>query len=657
MHRLFGLIRTLGWKHFLWKVWLLGKKKAGVESWFSKSIPYDQPQRDGISAGGYLNIIAGDGHWSEQQREHITGTLRSLNLPAGHFGSLVNDILNNRISYFSHEPIALSGLDFNYNPIEDIHVPAGKHSSRYFSFDPAIGDLKKVWELNRFHWANPLVTAYILEGSEDLRKEIRDYYENALVTWLAQCPHERSVAWACSQEISIRCLNWLWAVWLLEIKNEKVLSPLLNAIHLSAAHVFRQIDFARAQRNNHAITESAFLLFFARFFPQQPEAAKYRSKGEEVLTECLEDQFFDDGGYIQNSHTYHRFALQSLCVAFPLVENTGLKALLSKKMAASYRFLQAHVANEAGDFPNLGPNDGAMLYNFGGSSYRDLRPLLNGLSMILEGKISYDDPVSMVDMIIHQLVRDLDSPMKLPKKSMDITPRDIFPMSGQVILQDQVFKVFFRCADLTGRFPSSSDQLHVDIWYKGKNVLTDTGSWEYYNSLHPEHFTLLLTTMAHNTVRVAGKDQMEKGPRFTFLSRANGKLSYTAEDISGITGEHDGFRHRILPETVHSRKVTLHDGTIIIEDTITEASGDVELFWHLAEEAIDWSGDRQLVLKDSGLRMDFSSENAFSLHREVFPRSLYYASATYAPMARVILPAVTGTVKFETRISLLSAAK
>ena len=148
---------------------------------------------------------------------------------------------------------------------------------------------------------------------------------------------------------------------------------------------------------------------------------------------------------------------------------------------------------------------------------------------------------------------------------------------------------------------------------------------------------------------------MEKGPRFTYLSKANGKLGYTNEGHLIIEGEHDGFRNRVNKDTTHRRKIYLRDGMLIIEDTVTDASGDVELFWHLSDEDIDWSGDYHLTLKDSGIRIDFLCKNAFSIRKETFPRSLYYAVATEAPMARVIIPHVSGTVQFETRIFLYLA--
>lgn len=655
MIKIFSLIRMLGWKHFLWKVWLVGKKKAGIESWFSKSVSFDTIQVNSITVKEYLKGLEGDGYWSERHRNHICDKVRALGLPFAQYRSSAQDIMNQKIRYFSHELISLSELDFNYNPLEDIHVPAGRHSSQYFSFDPNIGDLKKVWELNRFQWANPLVMAYLLEEEEEEKRSyIRDYYEKAIVSWLSQCPHERSVAWACSQEISIRCLNWLWSIWLLEIKKENILTPLLNAIYLSAVHVFKQIDFARAQRNNHAITESVFLIFFSKTFPQLPGAEKYFHKGEQILIECLEDQFSDDGGYIQNSHTYHRFALQSLCAVYPLVHDPVLKKLMVQKMEASFQLLSAHVTNDTGEFPNFGPNDGAMLYNFGGSGYRDLRAILNTLSMVLYGENICDDPQVIVDSILLQSQNIVHNSTKRPDDADPGRSWYNFSESGITIFRQGFFKVFFRCIDLEERYPSSSDQLHVDLWYKGKNILTDTGTWEYYSSKHPAHLNLMLSTRAHNTIMVDGKDQMEKGPRFTFLSKANGKIGLLDTDRLIVEGEHDGFRNQVHPDCIHRRKVQLDIHKLTVTDTVENARKEVTLFWHISDQEFEWVNQNILILKDSRLKITFNCKWPFELKLKSFPRSLYYGMAIESPMISITVPATYGIVMIETMVEVIN---
>ena len=50
-----------------------------------------------------------------------------------------------------------------------------------------------------------------------------------------------------------------------------------------------------------------------------------------------------------------------------------------------------------GDFPNYGPNDGSILYNFGLNDYRDLKPILNQLELLLKGQYCFDDISTKID--------------------------------------------------------------------------------------------------------------------------------------------------------------------------------------------------------------------------------------------------------------------
>lgn len=654
MLKIIGLIKTLGWKHFLWKLWLLGKKRSGAESWFSGNVPYDDKVVNGRDAIEFASIGKTDGFWGAAGNTMMKKALAEAGLNEKMFVDSTRDILSNTISYFSINKISFKTLNFNANPIEKIELPVGIHSSRYHSFDPQFGDLKKVWELNRFEWTNTLITAFLLTEDEDIKKKIRVYYEDALSLWLRQCPHERSVAWACSQEVSIRCMNWIWAIRLLEITNENVLIPCFNAIYLSAVKVYSQINFARAQRNNHAITESVFLILFSKAFNLLPQADKYFRKGTRILLECLKDQFFEDGGYIQNSHTYHRFALQSLIVAYPIVDDPLLKKQLSKTMEASYQYLSTLVSGDNGEFPNFGPNDGAMLYNFGGSSFRDLRPVLNQLSILLYGVNRFEDPRSRADTIIHQ-VKPGDRIFNRPAINISSGRYcQAFTQSGITVLQDGFFKVFFTCVDLTGRYPSSCDQLHIDLWYKGRNILTDSGSWEYYNYRHPEHFNMMLSTSAHNTVMVDGKEQIEKGPRFSFITKSKGEIIQIDKENLMVEGVHDGYKGRIHPDTVHQRKVSLHEKCIKVEDIVVNAAKEAIFFWHFSEEEMEWDDKNYiLVLKESKLKMTFKCSKSCTATMESFPCSLYYSKAVFSPMLRIIAPAGGERIKMDTLLEVL----
>jgi len=101
-----------------------------------------------------------------------------------------------------------------------------------------------------------------------------------------------------------------------------------------------------------------------------------------------------------------------------------------------------------------------------------------------------------------------------------------------------------RCHSYRNR-PNQADMLHLDLWWRGVNVLRDSGSFTYYDPL-TEWNRYFLSAAAHNTITVAGQDQMIKGPRFQWFSLVQSRfLGYRENELGSLWR---GGTHR-LPET------------------------------------------------------------------------------------------------------------
>ncbi|MRR32281.1 hypothetical protein EG834_18575, partial [bacterium] len=67
--------------------------------------------------------------------------------------------------------------------------------------------------------------------------------------------------------------------------------------------------------------------------------------------------------------------------------------------------------------------------------------------------------------------------------------------------------------------PAHADQLNVDLWWHGRNIAQDAGTY-LYNAPPPWDNTLG-KTYVHNTLTVNGMDQMERAGKFLWLDRLN----------------------------------------------------------------------------------------------------------------------------------------
>ena len=164
------------------------------------------------------------------------------------------------------------------------------------------------------------------------------------------------------------------------------------------------------------------------------------------------------------------------------------------------------VAPASGDGPNLGANDGARLLQFTDSDYRDYRPSVQlGMALFLDRSV-----YSGKGLGTHQLAwlgvseSDGDAPI--------YTDCD-YDDGGYKILRAGETSLILRYPKFRYR-PGQSDALHIDLWFRGTNLLGDAGSYSYYSK--PDLSEYFSGTIAHNTVQFDDRDQMPRLSRFLF---------------------------------------------------------------------------------------------------------------------------------------------
>src|SRR4029079_8013630 len=89
---------------------------------------------------------------------------------------------------------------------------------------------------------------------------------------------------------------------------------------------------------------------------------------------------------------------------------------------------------------------------------------------------------------------------------------------------------------------SQIDMLHLDVWWRGQNVLVDAGSYQYNAApAWHEHF---MRNASHNTVVVDGRDQMLHRRQFKVLYWTRAQLlGFDDGPKRTVTvGEHYGYR-------------------------------------------------------------------------------------------------------------------
>lgn len=420
-------------------------------------------------------------------------------------------IICGEIPFFSYTWYNL-GLDYDWitNPTTGYKYDIHQHWTQVEDIDSNAGDIKFVWEKSRFSW---LLT--ICRYDYHFDKDHADFVIAQIIDWIDKNPLNCGPNYKCSQETSIRILNWIFALNF--YKNSNILTEerfriIVNSIFWQIKHIESNIQFSRiCVRNNHAITETLTLYLMGLMFPMMKGASTWKKRGKKWFEQEIDYQIEDDGTFIQDSMNYHRVVIQLLTYAIALADRHGETFCDSvyRKAYKSLNFLYQIQEPTNGWLPNYGNNDGALFFPLSDADYRDYRPQLDALHGLLTGKPLYNNYYEDCRWLSGCVANGRKLYPKLEKQYGLVK----FEESGYYFIREKDNLSFIRC----GLFKKngSTDQLHLDVWYKGQNVLMDGGSYMYNTDEATVRY--FAGTEAHNTVMLDDYDQMLKGMRFVWF--------------------------------------------------------------------------------------------------------------------------------------------
>jgi hypothetical protein len=460
-------------------------------------------------------------------------------------------------------------IDWHRHPATGTKTSPNVHWARALRAAAGGGDVKLLWEAARFPHAYHVARAAAffpevgLELSRGLLAQIEQFVERN--------PEGRGVHWNSGQEISVRCLSWLFALDCLLLRHDvtrRAVDIIGTALLKQTQHVQKHISFARmAVNNNHVIAEALLLLVSGSLLAGHAPVRYLREQGYAILVEETERQFYQDGGYTNLSHNYHRGVLQYLLWAWRITQATGIQPSERWRaaMERSLVFLLAHMNTTDGRLPNYGANDGSCPSILSTCDHADFRPTLQAVSIACRSERVFEPGPWDEEAAWLFGPRSLDLPLRPPAR------RSIsFADTGFHVLRsasDESTFAAFRCGSVRARF-SQIDMLHVDVFWKGQNIFVDGGSYLYNGAVEwHDHF---METGSHNTVMVDGRDQMVHHRQFKCLYWTRARLMKFARqgEWQLATGEHYGFE-RHPGGCVHRRSIVFHDsGLAVIRDTV-----------------------------------------------------------------------------------------
>ena len=476
---------------------------------------------------------------------------------------------------------------WNRNPLTEREQEATKHWT--FIAERSTGDVKGLWEASRFSIAYRLARLYAATGEERAAQQ----FMRLVDSWLLANPPNGGPQWISAQEVGLRAMAWVFALtgmWGSSALGREQRTRLAIALREHGRRVEASLAYGLAQGNNHMLSEAAALWTLGLAFPWMREARRWAARGRRMLIAAARSQIETDGGYIQQSVNYQRLAAQVLAWSIRMgeVHERPFPRETYARLRAMRDCMASLVDEGTGRAPNLGHNDGSLVFPLTTCAYEDYRPVIQSLSLLCDrhrylalGPWDEEALWLMGALPAQEEAQDVPPPA-VPRADA---------RGGMIALRMEDGRGFLRSARFRNR-PAHADQLHADLWSGDLNFACDAGTYLYGGD--PPWDNALAGSWVHNTVVVDGRNQMERVGRFLWV--AENARAERMEAGAGYTlgvASHGGYRRLGI---LHRRALVGLGGQtwIIVDDLLGGGAHALRLHW------LSPDGELALIRGDPG---------------------------------------------------------
>jgi hypothetical protein len=472
-------------------------------------------------------------------------------------------------------------IDWHLDPVSGRSAPLHFWADVPY-LDPASGDHKVIWELNRHqHWLSLGRALWLTRDARYRRSMI-----GQLQDWMAANPPLLGINWASMLEIALRAISWTWGLHFLLGEDADGDPPwlvdLLIALDRQLTHVEHNLSIYFSP-NTHLTGEALGLYVVGAALPELAASSRWSDTGRRILVKEVTRQIRADGGHVERSTHYQRYTLDFYLMALVTAERTfddEAAAIFREAATRLAEYTQA-MADDLGRLPTIGDDDGGMLWPIAGRACHDVRDSLSLAALLL-------DRPDLAPWNVQEEAVWIAGPQTLNRVSRAQKPRLAEPMrshtladSGFVVVRDAsgshaTFDVG-RCRYLDGPHAHAA-ALSITLALHGRPLLVDPGTSTY--TMDARVRDRLRSTMGHNTVTIDDRAQaIPRGP-FHWRGNASGQQhgSRSNEAFAWAEASHDAYlplRHR---RTVVA---TPAGGWLIADEVLGEGLVTARAHWHL----------------------------------------------------------------------------
>ncbi len=508
---------------------------------------------------------------------------------------------------YSGLPVADDGgrIDWHRDPVHARRAPLLFWADVPY-LDPAVGDHKIIWELNRHqHWLR-LARAFVLTGDERYTRAIAAQ----LSQWLAANPPLAGINWASMLEIGFRAISWTWVLHVMLAEADarqadlKVglsttsdtdwarragkaggeadlqagpahagpwLVDMIVALDRQLTHLEQNLSYYFSP-NTHLTGEALALYVVGSALPELAASERWRQTGRRILLREIERQVLPDGGHVERSTHYQRYTLDFYLLALATAERAGdadARDAFRDAVERLARFTR-DLADDTGRLPLIGDDDGGRLWPLASRDANDVRDSLAVAAAYL-GRDELaawgasEEAVWLTGATV-ETMDDAAAERARPAQSRTL------PHTGYVVLRDRVGGHLVFDAGRHGYMNGGhahADALALTLASGARPCLVDPGTFTY--TMDPLLRDLVRSSAHHNTLTIDGRSQsLPRGP-FHWQTRTDARLHGSRHNgaFDWAEGSHDGYA------PLHHRRsiVRVASGWLVLDEVIEATDG------------------------------------------------------------------------------------
>lgn len=448
-------------------------------------------------------------------------------------------------------------------------------------------EIKMPWELSRCQHFTWLGQAYWLTGDEKYAHEFVTQIED----WITSNPWPWGVNWACTMDVAIRVVNWLWGYHFFKESpslSDEFHQKLWESFLVHGRHIWHNLENQGSFTGNHYLSNLVGLVYLGILCPIFKEAQQWREFGLKELEQEMFKQVYPDGVDFEASTSYHRLVLEIFLSATLLAQrnNHHFSPAYIQRLEKMFEFIM-YLTKPDGSVPLIGDNDNGRLHRLKvweqpEQEWIDFRYLLAIGAVVFRR----DDFAQAAGEQWDETIWMLGAKALTAKQAKQVRrlKSRAFPDAGLYIMRHDDMHLVINAGPV-GQNGSGghahNDALSFEFFSDGITWIMDPGTYSYTNDYSTRN--LFRSTAYHNLVTIDNQEQNPIHPKRLFQMPSESKpLVHSWHDQTDYVFFNGSFELSVEDTYIcHNRKIFFHkqNNVCLIQDHI-QGNGCHHLKWY-----------------------------------------------------------------------------